>query len=81
MLTCQRYEVRGVPAASWNNGGLDVYTGDRTVVIFGGDDAQKLRAAETLRQVKGSIPTSEPLPPPDSRFDVASALGRCGESS
>ena len=58
-----------------------MYTGDRTVVIFGGDDAQKLRAAEALSQVNGSLPASERLPPPDSRFDVPSALGRCSESS
>lgn len=79
MLGCQRYEVRGVPAASWDNGGLDVHSGDRTVVIFGDDEGQKFRAAEALRQVNGSLTASEPLPAPNPAFNVAPGLGRCTE--
>jgi hypothetical protein len=81
ILTCRRYEVRGVPAAAWDNGGLDVYTGDRTVVIFGDDEQQKLRAAEALRQVNGALAASDPLPAPNPALDVAPALGRCTEGT
>lgn len=61
--------VRGVPAAWFDDRGrLEIYTDRTTVVIFGTDVAQMLRAADgmllfPLNQPPGSVPT---LPPTGS---------------
>jgi hypothetical protein len=68
--------VRGVPAAVLEDGfGLEVYTADRSVSVFGTDRKRVRRAARALR-LEGEAPSSADLPAP-----IAGALhGRidCG---
>ena len=61
-VTAARFETTG---------GVEVYLGDRVVVLFGADDLIR-RALRTLRPVKEQNP---PLPAPPAW--VAEALARC----
>jgi hypothetical protein len=59
--------LRGVPAAYFGDGRLELYTGDVTVVVFAEHRAQAFRAAHELRAAPGSPggPSAVvPLPPP-----------------
>jgi hypothetical protein len=58
--------VRGAPGAVFEEGHrLEVYTGAETVVIFGDDEAQLFRAADSLASVNGGgIGPGDPLPAP-----------------
>jgi hypothetical protein len=58
--------VRGAPGAVYEEGHrLEVYTGAETVVIFGDNEAQLFRAADSLASVNaGGIEPGEPLPAP-----------------
>lgn len=59
--------VRGVPAAFYEGGDrLELATGRSTVVLFGFDSAQLLRAAEELRGINVAVGPDDPLPPPAS---------------
>lgn len=53
--------VNGLPGATFDDGmRVEVYTGTTTVVIFGGDPTQVLRAAGAIRQEPGSAPPITP---------------------
>lgn len=57
--SCRRLAIGGgLPGAVFaGTGGIEVYVGDRTVVIFANTEAQMRRAAAALRPVKGgSLP-------------------------
>ncbi|MGH3031015.1 MAG: hypothetical protein ACRDNE_09680 [Gaiellaceae bacterium] len=57
--------VRGVPAAFFEEGGrLEVYTGEVTIVLFGQDRGQLLRAAAALRAENGGVGPDAKLPAP-----------------
>jgi hypothetical protein len=57
--------VRGVPAAFFSDDArLELYTGDVTVVIFGQDRDQLLRAADALRGVNNDASVAADLEPP-----------------
>jgi hypothetical protein len=58
--------VRGAPGAVYEDGyRLEVYTGDETVVIFGSNQAQLFRAADSLASVNGGgIAPGAKLPAP-----------------
>jgi hypothetical protein len=61
------FEVRGVPARLYDDGSLELSTGDVTVVIFGRDRAQLMAAAEALRTPANApvgVGVQEKLPPP-----------------
>ncbi|HEV3407900.1 MAG TPA: hypothetical protein VG079_04350 [Gaiellaceae bacterium] len=73
-IQCHRLTVRGVPAALWEGAGaFDIYTGDRTVTLFGDVLAQMRRAADALHPVDGVWTATLPAP----TIDVRSALRRC----
>ena len=56
--------VRGVPAAVLEDGfGLELYTGDRSVTVFGDNKARVRRAARAIR-LEGDPPSDDALPPP-----------------
>jgi len=61
--------VRGAPGAVYEEGHrLELYTGAETVVIFGDDQAQLFRAADSLASVNGGgIGPGDPLPAPAAR--------------
>jgi hypothetical protein len=73
-----RVDVRGAPADIFEDGlRLEVYTGNSTVIIYGLDRAQVLRAGRALVKapVRPSAPvsagdTSAPLPPPQQPGSV-----------
>jgi hypothetical protein len=72
-IPCRRVRSGSVPAAAFEtSGGVDVYIGDRTVVVFGESDAEMERAVRALRPVKVG---QSRLPEP--RIDVSVALRRC----
>ena len=74
-IPCRRIRAGGVPAAAFeSSGGVDVYVGDRTVVVFADSDAQAARAVAALRPVAGAATV---LPPP--AIDVEPALRRCAD--
>jgi hypothetical protein len=59
--------VRDTRAAFFGSDGdarVEVYTGDVTVVVFGDEKEQLLRAAGTLRQANGAVRSTDVLPPP-----------------
>lgn len=63
----ERVTLRGVPAAKFADGMLEIYSGRVTIVIFGDTDTLRLRAAENLVPVNdlaGAVSRGEPLPPP-----------------
>jgi len=63
ILPRRTLRLRGVPAALFEDGHrLELYTGRETVVIFGNDTTQVLRAAAALRSVGG--PAGGELPAP-----------------
>jgi hypothetical protein len=60
--------IRGVPAASFNDGEwLEVYTGDTTIVIFGQSEQLQEAAANSLvgNDDGDKVTSSEALPAPD----------------
>lgn len=59
-------QVRGVPGAVFEEGTrLEVYSGEETIVLFGDDEAQLLRAAAALSSVAADgVEPGEPLPAP-----------------
>jgi hypothetical protein len=58
-------KIRGVPAASFDDGTrLEVYTGTTTVVLFSSDGAQLKRAANAMQPAPRSGKPGTPLPPP-----------------
>jgi hypothetical protein len=75
--TPDRLDIRGVPAALFENGlRLEIYTGRSTVVLFGQSRDQVLRAADSVQQETApgqqwpptpldSTNVGNPLPPPD----------------
>jgi len=75
-LPCERLRVRGVPALFDRiQLRLDLYTGRRTVRIFGGSRRQVVRAANALRVRGSSTVRTRNLPRPE--IPVAAALRRC----
>ena len=63
--SCRLVQVRGVAAAAFaSSGGLEVYLGNRVVVVFGRTLAAMRRAVVALRPVK---PGSGQLPAPPAR--------------
>jgi hypothetical protein len=57
--------IRGVPAASLEDGArLEIQTGRSTVVVFGDSRARARRVAGALRSVNGSETPGPSLPPP-----------------
>lgn len=66
-LEYQDLEVRGVPAASFDEGlRIEVYAGSSTIVIFGHDPTQILRAASALQdESTGGPPDVSAAPNPD----------------
>src|SRR6266540_1296382 len=63
--SCRLVHVRGVAAAAFaSSGGLEVYLGNRVVVVFGRTLAAMRRAVVALRPVK---PGSGQLPAPPAR--------------
>lgn len=66
--------VRGVPAAFFDGETrLELYTADATIVLFGSDRAQVLRAARALRGVNRALPASAPLPRPSAAVNEGRA--------
>lgn len=63
ILPTELLTVRGVPAARYRGDGIEVYTGDTTVVILGGADLA-LRAVAALRPVRSAAARPGALPPP-----------------
>jgi hypothetical protein len=64
-LPSEDLRVRGVPAAFYEEGlRLELYSGDVTVVIFGLEREQTMRAARALKGVNGALGRGENLPPP-----------------
>jgi hypothetical protein len=59
----ERLRIRGVPAASDQDGTLSLYTGWETITIFGSGKAQTRRAARALRTLSSEGVTPK-LPPP-----------------
>jgi hypothetical protein len=65
--TFEETTVRGVPAASFEDGQrLELQTGISTVVIFGRSPEDVLRVADALRGVNVPVGPGEPLPAPAS---------------
>lgn len=71
-------EIRGVPAASFDDGTrIELYAGESTVVIFGDDPDQVLRAANAVEPepidrplgVSAPTPASELQTPPETALD------------
>jgi hypothetical protein len=57
--------VRGVPAALFEGGHrLELYTGSVTVVIFGSNRGQLMRAANALKPVNRMASAGNTLPSP-----------------
>jgi hypothetical protein len=59
-----REQLRGVPAAFFAEGRLELYTGRVTVVMFSSDEERLYRAAHSLRGMNRAIDQSDRLPPP-----------------
>jgi hypothetical protein len=73
-ISCRLVQVRGAPAAAFaSSGGLEVYLGNRVVVVFGRTLAAMRKAAVALRPVK---PGSGLRPPPPARV-IRYVSGRC----
>ncbi len=69
-IPCRRLTLGRLPAAVFaSTGGVEVYVGDRTVVIFANTETQMRRAAAALRPVKGG---ALPEPPGWIRKQLAS---------
>ena len=76
---CDRVTIRGAPAAFFEfSGGLDVYIGWRSVVVFADSRALMLRAARALRRVAAEAPPRRLPRPPRS---VYRALEKCSGSA
>lgn len=59
--------VRGVPAARFADGMMEIYTGNVTVVVFADEEALRREAIENLRganALAGGISPGENLPAP-----------------
>lgn len=74
-IRCHVVAVPGRTAAVFEStGGMEVYVGNRTVVIFADSEARMKRAAAALRAVKGG---PLPAPPP---WVVRQLAGRCSRA-
>lgn len=63
---CRRVTVRGFPGAFFaTSGGLDLYLGGRTIVLFGSSEARVLRAANALRPLREPAAGVMQSAPPD----------------
>jgi hypothetical protein len=86
---CERYQalypfepdeglsVRGVSAAFYEgHRRLEVYTGASTVVLFGQERMQLLRAAAALQGVNVNVSRDDPLPPAEPGAQIGKASCR-----
>lgn len=73
--------VRGVPAATFGRGRLELYTGAVTVVIFAPNEEMAMRAADTLRPANGLArqESNDDLPTPAAGA-LAGDLAPCDAS-